>query len=195
MKSKYDGTCAVPGCERAARKYKAYCSSHQGRFDRHGDPLAGRVTNGEPIAWLERHKNYQGDDCLIWPFGRLSNGYGTLHFEGKASTASRVMCQIAHGAAPAGKYEAAHSCRGAKDGCVNPKHLRWATVSENQLDRVRDDTHARGGRHHFAKLTESDVKSIRGLRASHSQQKLADMYGVHRSTVVDVLRGRTWHWL
>lgn len=51
----------------------------------------------------------------------------------------------------------------------------------------------RGTQHHGARLTNHDVRSIR-RRASggESQRALAKEYGVGRSTVSDIVCGRSW---
>ncbi len=36
---------------------------------------------GKLQQWLRDRMSYAGDDCLIWPFGRLPNGYGLLGYE------------------------------------------------------------------------------------------------------------------
>lgn len=52
----------------------------------------------------------------------------------------------------------------------------------------------RGSLNPRVKLTETDVKEIRRIYATGklSQQKIADLYGVHRSTIADIINRRTW---
>lgn len=45
---------------------------------------------------------------------------------------------------------------------------------------------------HNAKLTRAAAEEIRRLSGALSQQELAERFRVHRSTICDVLRGRTW---
>ena len=83
-----------------------------------------------------------GDECLHWPFSRLPAGYGIVG--GRAvgrQYAHSLACTWAHGPRPEGK-QAAHSC--GKASCFNPKHLRWATVTENHADKVLHGTSGRG---------------------------------------------------
>ena len=53
----------------------------------------------------------------------------------------------------------------------------------------------RGALNPIAKLTREDVDKIRETYNSSkiSQQKLANQYGVHRSTIADILKYRTWN--
>lgn len=78
---------------------------------------------------------YEGNDCLIWPFSRDEFGYGTLSYEGRKSNVSNHVCRKVHGEPPSPKHEAAHSCGNGCGGCVNPKHLFWATHNDNMKDR------------------------------------------------------------
>lgn len=49
---------------------------------------AGR---GKGIAFLRAHTDFDGPDCLIWPFGRNPNGRGTVGFNGEIHLAHRLM--------------------------------------------------------------------------------------------------------
>lgn len=80
-----------------------------------------------PLQWLHDHVDHEGDDCLLWPFTKNARGYGTVTYA-RGYTAAAAMCELAHGNRPEGK-QSAHSC-GVRL-CVNPRHLRWATRSEN----------------------------------------------------------------
>jgi hypothetical protein len=54
--------------------------------------------------------------------------------------AHRVMCEIAHGPKPAPGFVAAHTCGKGREGCVNPRHLRWASQKENMADKLLHGT-------------------------------------------------------
>jgi hypothetical protein len=112
-----------------------------------------------------------------------------------AENAHRVMCLLAHGQPPSIEHVAAHSCGNGAGGCVNPRHLRWATASGNEADKVFHGTSNRGERSGSAKLTESEVRSIRSLEGRMTQQDIADKFGVHLMTVNSILRRRNWGWM
>lgn len=81
----------------------------------------------ETHNWLEDHKDYPHDYCLIWPFAREGRvGRGMLGHNGKSAWAHRLMCEMVRGPAPIDKPQAAHSCGNGDQGCVNPRHLSWA---------------------------------------------------------------------
>lgn len=97
--------CSVAGCKGNASSASAggslgYCRSHYNRFRNHGDPVGGRTAQGRPLAWLQERAKYDGDDCLIWPFAVDKHGYASVTVDRRKTTASRVMCTLAHGGSP-----------------------------------------------------------------------------------------------
>lgn len=69
-------------------------------------------------------------------------------------------------------------------------NLRWDTHYENNQDRVRHGTYAKGSEHPMSTLSEDDVIAIcdsdcRGV-------DLAARYGVHPSIISDIRNGRIW---
>src|SRR5258708_5289386 len=89
---------------------------------------------GTPRLFLFRMRAYAGDECVIWPFGKSKRGYGEACIFGKRREALGWMCILAHGEPPTARHQAAHFC--GAPSCVNPRHLRWATHTENQADRA-----------------------------------------------------------
>lgn len=137
--------CSVRDC--GGKTYsKGFCIKHYQRFKTHGADVVVRKAS-PAYDWLQEHKRYSSDECLIWPFHRMANGYGQASLGGKRMSASRAMCILVNGAPTDESLEAAHSCGKGNQGCVNPKHLRWATASENQRDRELHGTSNAGDRH------------------------------------------------
>lgn len=131
--------------------------------------------------------------CVDWPFA-MSHGYGVLRVDGCNWPAHRLACELMRGPAPAPDMHAAHNC--GRSSCVNPHHLRWATPTENQADRLIHGTHNRGERYGASKLTEADVLAIRDeFSRGVPQRALAERHGVSQGTISDVTRGRSWGWL
>lgn len=110
-------------------------------------------------------------------------------------TASRVMCMASHGEPPSDTHEAAHSCGNGNKGCVNPKHLYWATPTENQTDRVLHGTSNRGSAQWNSKLKIEDVLHIRELLLTTSQKEIATLYGVSQSAINNIKTRKSWAWL
>lgn len=191
--------CSVMGCDKPIHvTSRGWCRAHYLRWTRHGDPEAGgrmQAAAGEAVKFLEEQAvTHAGNDCLTWPFAR-SRGSAMIYIDGRNARAARIICERVHGPPPSADHEAAHSCGGDHLGCVNPRHLRWATGAENNQDKLAHGTHNRGERHNLSRLTEGDVRAIRASRGAESQRALAKRHGVSISTIKDIHAGRTWGWL
>ncbi len=136
--------------------------------------------------FLTEHVGYADDGCLIWPFSCDRHGYGHIGIGGKVHRTHRVMCEMAHGAAPSPDHHAAHSCGNRR--CVNPKHLSWRTPSQNQFDRREQGTVNYAWWGNRGKLTEADKRRIVTLKGKHPQYVIAKMCGVSSHTVRRVHR-------
>lgn len=153
---------------------------------------SARKGRGAAIQFLKALAADSPANCVIWPFFKDRNGYGRLGYQGKGYWAHRLVCELAHGQAPSADHEAAHSCGHGKDGCVNPRHLAWATRTRNQLDRRIHGTKAHSGYRWHPKLTPVDVIQIRKYKGPMTQAELASTFGVSDATIRDVRSGKSW---
>ena len=81
-----------------------------------------------------------------------------------------------------------HKC--ANKPCYNPAHLYLGDASQNALDASRDGQHGR------RKLADGDVRAIRKRLADGQRQAdVAAAFGVHKSTIGLIARGKTYGWL
>jgi len=73
-------------------------------------------------------------------------------------------------------------------------NLKWETAKENQERRKEHGTYQQGESVPSSKLTESDVIEIRKMYATgnYSQQALADIFGVTRCPIRDIISGKSW---
>lgn len=205
MTAKRFKNCSVEGCEgnadRSAQGHRGYCVAHYYRLRKHGSPTAGR-TPGKRKTPHGAHKkfieetalHYEGEDCLIWPFYRASDGYGRVTCGGRPMTASRYICELVNGPPPEPSMDACHNCGKGHLGCVAPGHLRWDTRTGNFADKYRHGTHG-GGKTRNAKLTAEDVQEIRRLARVKPQIEIAQRFGVDSSAISSIVIGRTWAWL
>lgn len=187
--------CSVPGCGKPTR-YKVFCNVHYARWRRHGDPLAGRVQEGEPLRYfLDVVVGYDGAECLFWPYGK-SGGYGKLNVRGRSpATVSRLICEHANGPPPSPEYDAAHSCGNGHLGCVAKRHLSWKTRKGNVADAIAHGTHIRGERQGRSKLTETDVRKILALKGTMTQAKIAELMHVGQDHICRIHARKIWAWL
>jgi hypothetical protein len=123
-------------------------------------------------------------------------GYGYLHvglgLEGRRLNRKihQLVMQAFVGPCPEG-MEVCHGPGGKTDNRLI--NLSYGTKSQNQVDRLRDGTDARGRKNANARLTEEEVILIRA--SSESVTALAARLGVARTTVSSVRNRQNWSWL
>ena len=185
--------CSVDGCD---NKHLAigFCAKHWYRFKKYGDPLGGNTFWGEPMQFLNSVIAYEGDDCIAFPFGK-TKGYGKTEVDGGEVYAHRFVCEKINGPAPSEAHQAAHSCGNGNKACVTPRHLYWATHTENQADRVAHGTHNRGRRQWMCRLDEGKVISIRGRQGLQTSAEVAAEFGISARHVRGIWQRRTWAWM
>lgn len=144
---------------------------------------------GEPLRFVAQHHSkgrrrplesmYVVEDrgyktpCWIWQGGKTEHGYGVVRDGGRSRGAHCVFYEQAGGVIPDG-WDVHHECR--VKSCVNPDHLEAITHAENVW---RDRRHT---------IPEEIVVAIRSAEGSHAS--VARRYGVSKSYVCDVRRGR-----
>lgn len=186
--------CSVDGCGKPSHR-KGLCSSHSKRMMRTGTVEGKNAFFGTHLKWIKDHLNHAQDACLAWPFRLSDRGRGQMWFRGRPYTADAVMCILRHGERPSERHEVAHSCGNGHLACVNPRHLRWATIEENKADMVLHGTAPRGEKNANHVLTEGDVREIRAIGGFLPSRRLASIYGVSKTTITDVMKRRSWAWL
>ena len=117
-------------------------------------------------------------------------------YAGKVRLAHRVAYIEAHGL----KWEdiegqvVRHACDNT--ACVNPEHLALGTQQDNIDDKVKRNRQAKGSSHGMVELTEEAVRYIKAnYKRRHKEfggRALAARFGVHESTVSDIMLGHTW---
>lgn len=187
--------CTVPDCGKRERA-KGLCSLHYDR-QRAGVPLdAPLKEQGRDLRFLAGLLGTTETACIPWPYRKYPNGYGVTQFRGKGTTASRALCIMVHGEPPTPEHQAAHSCGRGRNGCINPNHIDWKTVTENHADKKVHGTYVRGSAQNGAKLTEAEVIEIKRLLALGVLQKyIAAIFDTNQSHISTIKRGVAWSWL
>ena len=156
------------------------------------------MKRAKTLSWAPRYTIYD-DDSIEGPRGLLvgdwSNGYWRvlLHLpDGRRHCyVHRLVCEAFHGSAPSAEHHAAH-LDGDRRNCA-ADNLCWATAEENEAHKVVHDRVSKGERNGFTDLTTELVQRMRNDRATGlSFRKLADAYGVSKSTAFNVCSGNTW---
>lgn len=135
--------------------------------------------------FLSRRK--ANGDCLEWA-GAKCKGYGACVVRGKDGKtkmfrANRIALVIFLGRDLKEGLYSLHTCHNGV--CLKEEHLYEGTPKQNQDDRA-----ARGlGQ---STLTDTDAAAIRVKYASgkYSQPQLGLEYGVHRSTISQIVTGK-----
>jgi hypothetical protein len=130
--------CTVDGCGNAF-SCKGYCNKHYLRFKKYGTPEPGKPTFEERF-WAKVEKT---ESCWNWTAGTFATGYGSFDSHKRAH---RVAYELLVGEIPDGMV-LDHVCHNRR--CVNPGHLRVATVKQNTEN--------------FTKLLSSNTSGYRGV--------------------------------
>ena len=144
--------------------------------------------------WNGVDKSGGPEACWPWTRGTGSvTGYGMITWHGKTIGTHRLAFTLTHGPIPKG-FWILHSCDNRP--CCNPKHLRIGTNKENVEDRMKRGRQPSmlGEAGPRAKLTEKQVRYIRQNYPNSGilQRELAAMFGVTRSNISAVVRGKSW---
>ncbi len=159
------------------------------RKPKYGPHLPYNWGKGKAYACIMAHINYEGDDCIQWPFSHFQ-GIGHVSHKGKHYKAPRFMCTLIHGEPPTPEHEAAHECGNGHLKCMNPRHIKWKTRVENRADCYRHGTAGRiTGK---KKMTPEMVYAIRGLEGHATGTAVAAAFGVSDDTVYSIWKRRQW---
>lgn len=185
--------CIIEGCDRPIKiMSRGWCGTHYSRWQRTGSTdTVRRAPNGTSLTerfWSKVDRRGP-DECWLWTAGtQQPYGHGALWDNGRMVGAHRVSWLLHYGPAPRGKW-ILHRCDVPL--CVNPRHLYLGASERN----VRDCFER--GRSPYQKLTVEQVQAIRAsITGTYGEQAaLARAYGVTRSAIGDIVRGRRWAWV
>lgn len=155
------------------------------------------AASGQPTGVSEAHREklnqyvVSESGCWEWSPGKFSGGYGRVNIGGKERRAHRAMWELVNGKdIPAGMV-IAHKCD--NPCCVNPEHLQLATQKWNSLDCANKGRLHVGVSKNSAKLDDQKIVEIFSLRKSGmTQREIGEVYGVHHTTILDVLLSKSW---
>lgn len=142
--------------------------------------------------WLRAAiSNHDSNDCLLWPFSKSHNGYGTIWMpDGTMARVHRVAFKLTYGHWPV--PQGLHSCD--TPACFNPRHIFEGTPSCNTFDMVIKGRCHKGEECPRARLTDDIVRKIRAeyIPSVVSYRMLAEQYGVGTTAIQFVIQRKTW---
>lgn len=143
----------------------------------------------EKEFWASCKEDESG--CWIWQRGHQRKGYGAVKWHNYVTTAHRIAWMITHGDIPAGML-VCHKCD--VRNCVNPDHLFLGTPMDNTQDMISKGRMIAGEDVTHAKLTENDVRRIRGIHASGdvSVREIARRFPVCHQQISRIIRRTRW---
>jgi len=107
------------------------------------------------------------------------------------------LVMLAFAASESGRNEVNHIDGNPQNNRL--ENLEWASRSENQLHAIHvlkscSPSALPGERNPQSKLTEAQVRQIRELykTGQYSSRELADMFGVTKSPIKQIIRRKTW---
>ncbi len=172
-------------------------------------PSAAKMSNGEwLLARLRELQAHPTDDCVLWPYAMDSDGYGCLKVqrlpEGLVAPRTGVepfarrgrqyyvhVLAFAYTYGPPDDLLVLHHCD--QPTCFNPAHLFPGTKEMNASDARSKGLTLQGARNPGAKLSEDQVRELLRLaEEGTSKAALAGQFGIGRSQVTRIVRGRKW---
>jgi hypothetical protein len=102
----------------------------------------------------------------------------------------QLVCRTFHGERPKGKDEVGHIDGNRANARAD--NLRWVTKEENYADRNRHGTHNKGTNNGAAKLDPLKVQAVHILSEQLPSRKVAQILGISKSQVGNILRGEAW---
>jgi hypothetical protein len=153
---------------------------------------SGLATYGAPLEWVKEAIKHVKDECLFWPFGLDSKGYGSLRLGGKTNRPHRMVCEAVHGPASFERAEVLHSCD--NPACCASAHLCWGTHEENMRD-ARNKGRMRGWfqlgqASPTTRLDATEISEIHKLRAAGCSYKdIAARFAISRAYAGQILSG------
>jgi hypothetical protein len=177
--------CSVAGCEHPHAGH-SFCKAHLKRWHKHGHPCA-EIPLRQPLGIGER---FLAKTFIMMPLDcwesqtSMARGYGQFALNGGLERAHRAAWMIFNGPIPDG-LSVLHHCDNRR--CVNLQHLFLGTAGDNARD-------AQGKGILYTKVTATQVAEIRRRYEAGDigMRPLALEFGISRSQIQNIVRGRSW---
>lgn len=124
-----------------------------------------------------------------------STGYpGVMLTRSKARFSANIhalVCEAFHGPRPSPAHQVAHNDGSRTNNRAD--NLRWATVSQNCLDKRRHGTMVQGEEMWRATFTEAQIRNVRRrYKTGEGLTSIAKSYGTTATHIKAIVDRRTW---
>lgn len=147
---------------------------------------AGRIRSVDRWNHFGPHRRWLRGRILRSRVNQKS-GYEQIVFYKTTALVHQLIMLAFVGPPPEG-MEVCHSDNDRLNNCL--ANLQYGTRRFNNQEKDKHGTHLKGVRHHQARLTEEDIRSIRDSDEKHAV--LAMRYNVSESHIGGIKRGRYW---
>lgn len=164
-------------------KIRTVSESMVGKYNHQHKPFSQRFKEKTDIKSV--------DECWSWKGYKNPAGYGETCIDGVRMNA-HIASWLYHFGEILSGLCVCHKCD--NPACVNPHHLFLGTKIDNINDMVRKGRQASGINSGACKLKEEDVLQIREKyqTGQYTQRLLAKLYNVSQTTILSILKRRTW---
>lgn len=132
----------------------------------------------------------QKGEHWLWIANAPDKRYGMVTINNKHYRANRIAYWLYHQVDP-GELLVCHSCQ--ETLCVRKEHLHLGTHSDNNRDaHAFGNADHRGANNGHSFLSDEQIRKIRALEGTTSKTAIAEMFGVHLTTICCILSGKTW---
>lgn len=142
---------------------------------------------------LLRRSRRNANGCIEWQGSTCTSGYGQFWLQGKHQLTHRLMAKLVI-PNPNNLPVVMHTCDNRL--CLNPEHLLWGTVKDNNADRHKKGRSVMpnnaGSKHGMAKLSEAQILVIRKDLITKSQAQVAREQNVSRSCIGLIAANKRW---
>lgn len=124
------------------------------------------------------------NECINWEKAKNKAGYGITWAKNKWAYAHRSIAQALPGEV------VRHLCD--NPSCVNPDHLVKGNHQDNSTDMVKKNRQAKGEDCGNSKLTVEEITYIRNMQGHLSSRKVANIFGISKTNVLDIWNKKIW---